>query len=150
MDSDIDRIEYQAPLGWTIWTLMAVAAVVGAGAFVFADPGVCPAKWNPYLLAKLLLISPVLEEAAFRGGLQSVFLARWPKSIGLRGISLSNVLTSVCFTAAHVFLGNWTSAYVLLPSLALGVVFERSGKLWPCIVLHGGFNIAFVAACMLR
>lgn len=150
MESKVAVLPQQMGIGWRVW--VGAALVTMAMAWLYADlvPGDCPIKWTPYVVAKLLLIAPALEEAAFRGGLQTLLLARFPRRVGLFGLSLANVLASVAFAGTHVYFGSWQSAAVFLPSLVLGWVYERSEQLWTVILLHMAFNSAFLLVCFLN
>lgn len=90
------------------------------------------------------LVYPVLEEIAFRGGVQE-FLMRQE----LRGIpgpvSLANVITSTVYAALHGFVwGNAWALLVFFPSLLFGYFRERSGGLGASIVLHAYYNAGFL------
>lgn len=89
------------------------------------------------IIITAVAIGPVLEEIVFRGLLQTLLLevmgrsARWP----------------VIFTAAALFsvvhLGATT--WHALPGLfvlgiVLGWLYERTGSLWPPVLVHAGFN----------
>ena len=151
VSTEVVSADSPAPLKWYVWACALLVSVLATWAFVRWIPGVCPSRWSPYLLAKLLLISPVLEEAAFRGGLHTLFLARAPRTVGVAGVSLANLLTSILFAATYVWFVSWVAGVaILVPSLALGWVFDRWGKLWPCILLHGAFNAIFMLACVAK
>jgi membrane protease YdiL (CAAX protease family) len=109
--------------------------------------------WVPGSVAAwltLLLWQPLLEELAFRGGLQGALLA-----LGARrqwcGLSVANVLTSVAFVLAHLWRqpGIWALA-VLLPSLMLGALRERLGSVWPVVAVHIYYNGLYVLAASLQ
>lgn len=150
MESRTAAVPEHAPIAWTVWLATSLGALAAAWLLVAWTPDVCPVRLSPYLLAKLLLISPVLEEAAFRGGVLTLLLTRLPRSVGVFGISAANAITSVLFAATHVFFGSWVNAIAFVPSLVLGLVYERCGKLWPVILLHAAFNAALLTACTLR
>ena len=77
------------------------------------------------------IIVPIAEEIAFRG-----LLYRWLR-IRL-AVMPAVLLSALCFAALH-------GVPALVPSLTLiGIVLalatERSGSVWPAIVIHGVFN----------
>jgi membrane protease YdiL (CAAX protease family) len=150
METKVAALAQGMGIGWRAWVSTALMTL--AMAWLYADlvPGDGPTKWTPYVVAKFLLIAPALEEAAFRGGLQTLLLARFPRRIGLFGVSLANVLASVAFAGTHIYFGSWQSASLFLPSLVLGWVYERSEQLWTVILLHMAFNAAFLAVCFLN
>lgn len=93
--------------------------------------------WAHWL--QLLVLAPVLEEIIFRLGLQRHLQDRgWPvhRAVGL---------TAVVFAAAHLLLRGpgWLMAATVLPAWLIGLVYARHGRLWPCILLHALFNLAW-------
>jgi hypothetical protein len=85
------------------------------------------------LLACVSVIVPVCEEYIFRG------LAYQ----GLRrtcGVVPSVLWSSLFFTAVHPV---QSSAAVFTLAVVNALVMERTGRLWPCVVIHAGYN-AFV------
>lgn len=94
----------------------------------------------------LLLAAPFWEEMLFRGVLHRRLLGfGW----GVRsqvGLSAANWLASCCFVLAHLPFQGWRAVAVLLPSLILGLQFEGTGRLFPCILLHAWFNLSWMLA----
>jgi membrane protease YdiL (CAAX protease family) len=89
----------------------------------------------------LLLISPVIEEAAFRAGLQESLMRRWPGKA-----MVANVVTALAFAAAHIALrGDARAIAVVLPALLLGDVYRRWHRLGYCIGLHVAMNAVWLA-----
>ena len=150
METKVAALPQPMRISWRVWTTIAFLTLVAAWLYADFVPGDCPVKWTPYVLGKLLIIAPALEEAAFRGGVQTLLLARLPRHIGLFGISLANVLASAAFAGTHVYFGTWHSAAIFLPSLVLGWVYERSEQLWAVILLHMAFNAAFLLICFFN
>jgi membrane protease YdiL (CAAX protease family) len=115
-----------------------VPAVVGAVALgavavlLAAGPG---AGVSPARLAMLLLIAPVLEETIFRAGLHESLLRRsWPAGRAL-------VATAIVFALVHALLRSDLAALaVVLPALAIGLLYQRTRRLVPCIALHAAMN----------
>lgn len=87
-----------------------------------------------------LVLAPVCEELFFRG-----FLQDWLKrriSCAFYGITCANVITSVLFASVHLF--SWTpmhSLLVFIPSVALGLLYDRTGRLIYVILLHSSYNL---------
>lgn len=81
------------------------------------------------LLASLL--APLCEEAAFRGHLQSLMLARYPARLALPVIA-------ALFAAVHLNPVGFAGLFVL--GLLFGWLTWRSGSLWPAIVAHATNN----------
>jgi len=86
------------------------------------------------LVAMLLLVGvlvPVIEEIIFRG-----LVFGWLRK-HLR-FAYAAPIAAVLFACAH---GVWPLVPVLtFMGLALAAMVERSGSLWPAIILHGTFN----------
>ncbi len=83
------------------------------------------------LLLMAGVVAPIVEEIVFRGLLFGWLRPRW-------GIAVAAAASALGFAAAH-------GIPLLIPALFLqGVIFalvyERSGSLWPPIIMHGVFN----------
>ncbi len=96
-------------------------------------------------LLQVVIISPVLEEIVFRGGLQSWLLKREILCRTRFSISLANILVSLIFAAMHLFYQPplW-AALVFLPSLVFGWARERHQTLLSPIALHMVYNAGFI------
>lgn len=80
------------------------------------------------------LIAPVAEEMFFRGLVQTFLL----ETLGSRWAAIA--LASVLFGAVHVSQLHTIVALALLGGI-LGYVYEKSGALLPCILIHAVFNL---------
>lgn len=69
------------------------------------------------------LVSGVCEELLFRGALQPM---------------LGVVPASILFALAHLIGGWWI--FALAVGLALGILYDWGGNLWPCVLAHGLLN----------
>lgn len=83
------------------------------------------------MLAMAGVVAPVVEEIVFRGLLYGWLRRRV-------GVALGIALSALLFAFAH-------GIVILAPALAvqgviLATVYQRSGSLWPSIVVHGTFN----------
>jgi membrane protease YdiL (CAAX protease family) len=94
-----------------------------------------------------LLLAPLLEETVFRRGLHTWALQRggraaprwwaWPSRV--------NGLVALLFAAAHLLrLPPLLALAVVLPALVVGQVYERTGRLWPCVLAHAAFNLCWL------
>ncbi len=91
-------------------------------------------------LAMLLLIAPLLEEAVFRAGVQEALLRRWQDRPWL-----ANVATALAFGLAHAAVrGDAAACAAALPALLVGAVYQRTGRLRHCVVLHAAMNAAWL------
>jgi uncharacterized protein len=95
----------------------------------------------------LVLLQPLLEELVFRGILQGQALRLLSggglhHSIGLG--SIANIAVSMIFVGVHLRVQPWGWACaVVLPSLILGCLRERTGSVWPSVLVHSIYNLGF-------
>lgn len=81
------------------------------------------------------IVAPVLEEMLFRGIILRSFLlqyARMPAIIG----------SAALFGLAHLNIYQFVAGFIL--GSVAGWLYERTRSLWPCILLHGAYNIIIV------
>jgi membrane protease YdiL (CAAX protease family) len=89
----------------------------------------------------LLAGAPVVEEVIFRLGLQQELLAR------LRSPAMANAATALAFALAHgLSQVTGQSLLTLLPALVIGVLYQRSRRVAPCIALHCAFNAIWLVS----
>ncbi|MFD2794603.1 CPBP family intramembrane glutamic endopeptidase [Promicromonospora vindobonensis] len=82
-----------------------------------------------------LVIAPIAEEMLFRGLLYPL-LRRHVSVVG------SVLVTTAVFGLVH---GNAVQLVAVLPlAILLALVYERTRRLWPCVLLHLGFNLAAI------
>ncbi len=135
---------------WFVWAvLIAICSVllVAMAAHAIRMPAQAPsdtplselipsgvgALWFLPLLGAL---APISEEILFRG-----LLFGWMRD--RLGIGPGVVLSALAFYLAHF----WSLQPLhLVLGVVLALLYERSGSLWPAIVLHGTFNLAAVFA----
>jgi membrane protease YdiL (CAAX protease family) len=89
----------------------------------------------------LVLLAPVLEEAAFRAGLHEWLLSRraapWAANLAVAG----------AFALLHLATqGRWEALLVAGPALVVGAVYNRWRRLRWCVLLHAAMNAAWLAA----
>lgn len=150
-----------AELGWRHTTLRWVLAAVPLAVLGLAIAGVlggiaqsllpsaqnqqCITVQKQYGHSLLLALpvvciaAPVVEETIFRG-----VLYRWLR--GVLPIGLAMLASGAVFAAAHAV------TLLFLPLLGFGVllawVYERSGSLWPGVLVHALFNLAGIIAIL--
>ena len=91
-------------------------------------------------VAVLLLVSPLVEEAVFRAGLQEWLLRR-----GLPA-RRANLSTALAFGGLHVLVRlQWTAFAVALPALLLGELYGRRRLVRWCVLGHAAMNGAWLA-----
>lgn len=100
-----------------------------------------PAPARP--IAWLLLGAPLTEELVFRAGLQDVLARRWARR--RLGRSCAVVVASLLFAAAHGLLAPGVlAALTFFPSLLLGALYARTGRLPHAVALHAAFNLCWL------
>ncbi|MBU6481349.1 MAG: JDVT-CTERM system CAAX-type protease [Nitrospirae bacterium] len=106
-----------------------------------------PLPWHRILSLVFLsavVWQPIVEELFFRGCLQGFLSIREWGRRSLVGISVANLLTSMMFAGSHIATHSllWASL-TLFPSLLFGVLRDRSGSVFPPIVLHVVYNAGY-------
>jgi membrane protease YdiL (CAAX protease family) len=105
-------------LGWqdkgTLGTLNAIFRGASPGARLFA-------------VGVVGLVAPVVEELFFRGYIQTRLVRRWGRWAGI-------CVTSLLFGLSHLDPLQSTCAVTI--ALFLGWIVERTGSVWPTILLH--------------
>lgn len=97
------------------------------------------ALWSPWQVAALLVLAPVTEEIVFRLGLHQALLERLTAKQGV------NLAVACVFAAAHALVRqSWSGLAVVGPALLIGLVYERSRKLMPCVLLHAAMNAGWM------
>jgi membrane protease YdiL (CAAX protease family) len=87
--------------------------------------------WQTLLLS--LAVAPAGEEALFRGLLYPLLRRRV-------GAVIATLITAAGFGLLH---GNTVQFAAVLPlGVLLALLYERTRALWPCVVVHLGFNLA--------
>ena len=125
--------------------LIAIGAVPVACALAQQGHGLAVRQTWPDLA--WLVALGISEELVFRGGLQTMLLRRPTLAAGWLGISGANGLTSLVFSAAHLWAhAPWHALGVLPVSLLLGASLEQTGRLWVPTALHVWFNLTLYAA----
>ena len=91
--------------------------------------------WAMALLIGAVVGAPIVEEVVFRVCVQSGLLA-WT---GRRAVSIG--ATSVLFVLMHIGSAAWYTLPALgVLSIALGIAYERTGRVGVPILIHAGFN----------
>ncbi len=98
------------------------------------------------LLGSVLVLAPVFEEVIFRGLAQSAMSS----VVGPSRRWAALVPASLLFTLVHVGPGFANAALPALFVLAMGLgwLYERTGSLWPPILVHSAFNALNVAVAL--
>ncbi|MDE2418562.1 MAG: JDVT-CTERM system CAAX-type protease [Burkholderiales bacterium] len=125
---------------------LLVALPVWGALGLFLGPHLrAPAGWLAWV--SLVLVQPLLEELVFRGLLQGQALRLvsangQPRRLG--PLTMANMLVTLGFVALHLRAQPlaWALA-VALPSLVLGHLRERTGSVWPAVLVHAFYNAGF-------
>ena len=97
-------------------------------------------------------MAPAVEELVFRQWLQQGLAQRLSRSASGRAGGtdvpglLAAGLAALAFAASHVPQAGMMAAWWILPGLALGEVWRRHERLWPCVALHAWFNLCLLVA----
>ena len=92
-----------------------------------------------YVAGVVLLVgvaAPFAEELFFRGVLYGWLRARL-------GVFFGIGLSAALFSLAHMIAQSFVP--ILILGVVLAIIFERSGSLWPGIMVHGIHNTAIIA-----
>ncbi|MEM1424741.1 MAG: CPBP family intramembrane glutamic endopeptidase, partial [Planctomycetota bacterium] len=95
------------------------------------------------IVAGVTIGAPIVEEVLYRGCVQSAarrFLPAWG----------AIVATSLVFTLIHIGSADaraMPGLFVL--ALGMGLVYERTGRLLPCVIVHALFNATNVAVAAI-
>jgi membrane protease YdiL (CAAX protease family) len=124
---------------WLVLALLAIAAadtglLMALGAWPTA-PGSDP-NGPPAEVINLIVLSPFIEEIAFRGKLQRMLEERFSQPLAV-------VLTAVVFAAVHGQLQEFPSR--LLAGIVYGAAICVTGSVWSSVLLHGVDNATLVA-----
>ena len=95
------------------------------------------AGWQVVVIVSTVVLAPLCEELFFRGLLQSM-VRRWASPTVAIGVS------SVLFGIAHTGDQPQNTPSLIVLGIALGIAYERSGRLWTSIGIHALFNACFV------
>jgi len=101
------------------------------------------------MVVSAVIMAPFLEEGIFRGLIQSVMAEtlgedrRWPILI----------VASFVFAMMHTDLSTWANWQALpglfVLALVMGWLYERTGSLWPSVIVHVGFNTLNIVMALL-
>ena len=112
----------------------AVGYLLGSSASSLPVPALLPERLLTFL--HHCAAAPIAEELVFRGAIQGLAkpLGRWQAVL----------LQAVLFAVQHGTPAGM--AYALVCGLALGALRERTGKVWPGMLLHTLNNLLVFAA----
>jgi membrane protease YdiL (CAAX protease family) len=89
----------------------------------------------------LVIVTPVIEELAFRGALQTLLLRSVAGKLRCGAVSGANALTALAFGLAHVLVnGDPWGMLTFFPGMVFGFFRERYQGVPPAIALHGYYN----------
>lgn len=106
--------------------------------FIFCSAEFC--NITIYNIILFLFAYPLVEEYFFRGVVQK----NLTKIISGRilFISCSNIITSIIFMLFHlIFSLSISSILVFIPSILLGCLYDRYGKIYVSTIFHSLFNL---------
>lgn len=158
------EFRFRKMLGWKmngfrIWHSIALVALFFAIAIIFTlvfgkvendfEIMLKSSKWIIIPVSIMAVFTaPVVEEVVYRGVLYSAFRRKF-------GVAAAIFFVTILFASIHVMQYSQNSVpdygvmlTILLLSLTLTAIRERTGNLLPCIILHMMFN-GFQAALMI-
>ncbi len=102
-------------------------------------------RWWWALVAGIVIGAPIVEETLHRGLIQTALVrataSKWTAIL----------ITSALFAFVHIGTADWHALPGLFAlSMAMGVVFERTGRLGAPIVMHAAFNALNLALAMVN
>ncbi len=137
--------------------ILPVSAVVGLSAFFSIEPG--PAKIPLRVVAMAFwgdsLLTPIAEEAFFRGYLLTNLLDSVPNPRRFLGVSSLSWFVSILFVLMHVFSNDTLPSFIFWNSLRLYFslvacwAFERTRSLTGPILAHSLYNLGAAMAYLL-
>lgn len=93
------------------------------------------------MMGSAVLVAPVLEEIIFRGLVQTTLL-HWTTSQGEAKRWSIIIIAAGIFAAIHAGAAQpHTMPALFVLGLVLGWLYEYSGSLLPCVLLHMAFNV---------
>ncbi|KAB1073896.1 CPBP family intramembrane glutamic endopeptidase [Methylobacterium planeticum] len=123
-------------IAWVSGTAEAFGAAFGRG--VYLSPSLSPAAVTAWL-AYLVVLAPAAEEILMRGEI-------FASARRFLSPAATILVTAALFALAHISAWGLARPVSLLPlALMLGWLRWRTGRLWPCIALHGWSNLSLVA-----
>lgn len=97
---------------------------------------------NYWLIIKLLIIFPILEEYIFRANIQQFLLAKLSNKHTI--LSIANIITSLIFAISHLFYQELFAIIgIFFASLIFGIIYERH-NLSASIIIHSYYNAIFI------
>jgi uncharacterized protein len=99
---------------------------------------------DPASVLRLVLLAPLLEEWIVRAGMQEWLMRRYP---GHGALAL--LAPAAFFSLLHLGAGPANAAWILIPGLALGLLYLRWRDWRLCALVHALFNTFALTACGL-
>ncbi|WP_371869100.1 JDVT-CTERM system glutamic-type intramembrane protease MrtJ [Duganella margarita] len=95
-------------------------------------------------LLLLLVLSPVLEEVVVRAGLQEWLMRRAPQAV-----APPVLVSAATFGLLHLRSGWLHALAVIVPGLALALLYQRTRSWCWCAVAHSAMNAFAISVCGL-
>jgi membrane protease YdiL (CAAX protease family) len=95
-------------------------------------------------LLLLLVLSPVVEEVVVRAGLQEWLMRRAPQAV-----TPPVLVSAATFGLLHLRAGWLHALAVVVPGLALALLYQRTRSWCWCAVAHSAMNAFAISVCGL-
>ena len=83
----------------------------------------------PFQILLIVIAAPIAEEVCFRGMLFGGFRERWP-------MWAAALLSGIVFGGLHALTGLTAVPPLIFFGFVLALLYEKTGSLWPPIILH--------------
>jgi len=102
------------------------------------------------ILFTAVVLAPVAEELIFRGYVQTLLVRlvggnKPSRAVFARWTAI--LLTALLFSLVHEW---WTRPPIFALAVCIGYLYERTGNLWACVILHAIFNATSTALFLLQ
>ena len=132
---------------YSFWVALGVSLPAVYLFFIFVDsaPLYLPHALSWEMVVIFVIISPVVEEIVFRGGVLPYLLRHIVLNSSYWHISYANIITSLIFCSLHFINQSVISSVaIFIPSLIFGVFYQRYHHIAPSIILHSVYNTVFL------
>ena len=133
---------YMGPGAWreTIWATAATLIPLTFVSMHWPEQWGGPGPYHPSFRNALNMLggglaASFIEEAFYRGFLQTLWVRKWGPWVAIP-------LTSLLFALSHLFVApSWLRVATFFPGLVMGLLRHRNGSILPAVVYHAVCNV---------